>query len=314
MTLDIVLLAAGGFGVWLGAESMVRGAVSLAKYLGVSALVIGSTIVAFGTSAPELVVSAAAAFDGHAQLALGNVLGSNIFNIAVVLGLSAVIAPVAVSGDVLKRDMPIMPAATLLTVLLAFLDSMISRVDGILLLGCFAAHSYMSYRVARKDQARITQATGWEKPKFKWRNVFLLIGGTAILALGAEGMVRGAVGIAEALGVSKTVIGLTIVAFGTSIPELAASVVAAKHGESDLALGNVLGSNIYNLFLILGTTAVIAPVPSHIGVSSVEFIFFVGLALAVVPMSIIGRTVGRVRGVILFASYVTFVLLLISRQ
>lgn len=314
MAIDFLLLAAGGFGVWLGAEGMVRGAVALAKYLGVSALVIGSTIVAFGTSAPELVVSGVAAFRGYSEIALGNVVGSNIFNIAVVLGLSAVIAPVAVAPSVLKRDMPIMIGATLLMVALAYFGNEVGRVDGLILLMGFAAHSFMSYHLAVKDQARITQAPGWEKPDFKWLNILLLLGGTVILALGAEGMVRGAVGIAEALGVSKTVIGLTIVAFGTSIPELAASVVAAKHGESDLAIGNVVGSCIYNILLILGTTALIQPVPSMLTSASIDFMFCVGLAVLVVPMSLAGRRIGRVRGVLFLSTYVAFVLLLIRRH
>lgn len=314
MAIDILLLAAGGFGVWLGAEGMVRGAVALAKYLGVSGLVIGSTIVAFGTSAPELVVSSVAAFRGFSEIALGNVVGSNIFNIAVVLGLSAVVAPVVVAPSVLKRDMPFMIGATFLMVALAFVGNEIGRVDGLILLTCFAAHSVMSYRIAVKDQARITQVPGWEKPDFKWVNILLLLGGTAILAVGAEGMVRGAVGVAEALGVSKTVIGLTIVAVGTSIPELAASVVAAKHGESDIAIGNVLGSNIYNLLLILGVTAMIRPVPSVIGAQSFDFMFCVGLAVLVVPMSLVGRRIGRVRGILFLSCYAAFVLLLLSQH
>ncbi len=314
MAIDILLLLTGGFGVWLGAEGMVRGAVALAKYLGVSALVIGSTIVAFGTSAPELVVSAVAAFRGYSQIALGNVVGSNIFNIAVVLGLSALIAPVAVAKDVLKRDMPLMIGATFLMLLLAFFGQELSRVDGIILIAGFAAHTFMSYRIARGDQDRITKDPKWEKPDFLWMDIVYLLGGTAVLAFGAEGMVRGAVGIAQALGVSETVIGLTIVAFGTSIPELAASVVAAKHGESDLALGNVVGSNIYNLLLILGTTAVIRPVPAVINADSIEFIFFVGLALLVLPMSALGRRIGRLRGVVFVSTYVAFITLLILRH
>jgi cation:H+ antiporter len=314
MTFDILLLAAGGFGVWLGAEGMVKGAVALAKYLGVSALVIGSTIVAFGTSAPELVVSAAAAYQGHAQLAFGNVLGSNIFNIAVVLGLSAVIAPVTVASDVLKRDMPIMIGATLLLPALAFFGNEISRVDGLILLACFVAYGYVSFRAAKRDKTLAAQAPGREKPVFRWTNIVFLVGGTIILALGAEGMVRGAVGIAEALGVSKNVIGLTIVAFGTSIPELAASAVAAKHKESDLALGNIIGSNIYNILLILGTCGVITPVPTHIGGTSVDFMFFLGLALIIVPMSLIGRCIGRAKGALLLVSYGTFFAILTAQQ
>ncbi len=312
MFIDVMLLIAGGFGVWLGAEGMVKGAVYLAKYLGISALVIGSTIVALGTSAPELVVSAVAAFRGHTQIALGNVVGSNIFNIAVVLGLSALITPVKVAEEVIKRDMPLMIGATLLMLLLVFLGNEISRLDALLLLVLFGAHSYLSFRLARRDQAiSSTSLYGIEKIKFNWLYIVFLLGGTVVLAGGAELMVRGAVGIAESLGISKQIIGLTIVAFGTSIPELAASVVAAKHGESDLAIGNVVGSNVYNILLILGVSGLILPIPGVLNSASVDFLFCIGLALLIVPISLYQRRIGRLRGLFLFSTYLAFVAVLL---
>ena len=306
MAIDIVLLLVGGFGVWLGAEGLVKGAVKLAKYLGVSSLVVGFTVVAFGTSAPELVVSAFAAFQGHAAIALGNVVGSNIFNICLVLGLSALIAPVNVHPEVLSRDIPLVLAATFLALALAYFGNQVDRVDGIILLTFFTAHTVMSYRIAKRDQARITEA-GWKRPKLEAKHIAYLVGGMALLAVGAEAMVRGAVGVAEALGISQRIIGMTIVAFGTSVPELAASVVAARHGESDLSLGNVVGSNIYNLLLILGVTGLIAPIPSGLAAGiSVDFIFFVISAVLLYPLARIGRTVGRIDGALLVLVYAVF--------
>ena len=314
MVLDILLLAAGGFGVWLGAEGLVRGAVKLAAYLGVSSLVIGFTVVAFGTSAPELVVSSLAAIRGHAEIALGNVVGSNVFNICLVLGLSAIIAPVHVHREVLSRDIPLVLAATFVTIGLAYVGNVIGLFDGFVLLLLFVAHSYMSYRLAKRDQKRTTAEPGWERPTLKTMHIIFLIGGMIILAIGAEAMIRGAVGVAEALGMSPRIIGMTIVAFGTSVPELAASVVAAKHGESDLALGNVVGSNIYNLLLILGVTGLIAPIPSGMGMGlSSDFIILLICTIVLYPMARIGLRIGRLDGIALILIYCVFYYFLFFR-
>jgi cation:H+ antiporter len=307
MGVDLALLVVGGVGVWLGAEGLVRGAVRLAKYFGVSPLVVGFTVVAFGTSAPELVVSSLAAMRGHAEIALGNVVGSNIFNICLVLGLSAVISPVSVHREVVSRDIPLMLAATFVTLSLAYLGDVISRADGAILVLLFAAHTVMSYRLAKRDQRRSTAEPGWERSSLEAKYIFFLIGGIVVLAIGAEAMVRGAVGVAGALGMSQRVIGMTIVALGTSVPELAASVVAAKHGESDLALGNVVGSNLYNLLLILGVTGLIAPIQSGMaGGISEDFIFMVITSVAIYPLSRIGWRIGRLDGVLLILCYAVF--------
>ena len=254
-------MVGGGIGVWLGAEGMVRGSIKLAAYLGVPSLIIGLTVVAFGTSAPELVVSALASARGHSEIALGNVIGSNIINIALVLGISALIAPIAVSTEVLRRDIPIVVGVTFAVVAMVMVGKSVSRIDGVILLVLFACYVVFSYKQAIKEQQRTTMAPDWKQPVLRAYHILFLVGGIIAIAAGAEGMVRGAVGIAEALGMSKRVIGMTVVAFGTSIPEMAASVVAAKNGESDLALGNVVGSNLYNMTLILGTAAMISPIP-----------------------------------------------------
>jgi cation:H+ antiporter len=307
MALDIVLLAMGGFGVWLGAEGLVRGAVKLARYLGVSSLVVGFTVVAFGTSAPELVVSAFAAFGGHADIALGNVVGSNIFNICLVLGISALVSPVAVKRIVLLRDVSLVLVATLVVLGLAYVGSQIDRLDGTILLLLFAAHSYMSYRIAKQDRSRITKEIGWERPELRAVHILFLVGGMGLLATGAEFMVRGAVGVAGAMGLSQRIIGMTIVAFGTSVPELAASVVAAKHQESDLALGNVVGSNVYNLLLILGVTGLVAPISSGMADGlSADFVFLLLSALLLFPICRIGWRISRADGLFLVLVYAFF--------
>jgi cation:H+ antiporter len=310
MLFDVLFLIGGGVGVWLGAEGMVRGAVKLAAYLGVPSLIIGLTVVAFGTSAPELVVSSIAAVRGHSAIALGNVLGSNIINIALVLGLSAVVTPIAVSTEVLRRDIPVVVIVTFAVVVMAFLGDQIGRIDAAILLLVFIGHGIYSYKLAVREQQRRTTAPGWERPELKARHIAFLIGGTIILAAGAEGMVRGAAGIAESFGVSKRVIGLTIVAFGTSVPELAASVVAAKHKESDLAIGNVVGSNLYNMTLILGTASMIAPTPSKIQWPATDIIFFVVTVLMLIPLIRMGWRLGRIDGAILLTTYVLSVVFL----
>lgn len=304
MWVDVLFLVGGVIGVWLGAEGMVRGAVKLAAYLGVPSLIIGLTVVAFGTSAPELVVSSIAAARGHSAIALGNVLGSNIINIALVLGLSAVVAPIAISAEILRRDIPVVAVVTLAVVLMMFLGDQVGRIDALILLVIFVGHTFYSYKLAQREQLRRTTAPGWERPALKPIHIAFLIGGTLILAAGAEGMVRGAAAIAEAFGVSKRIIGVTIVAFGTSVPELAASVVAAKHKESDLAIGNVVGSNLYNMTLILGTAAMIRPIPSKIVWPATDVVFFVVTVLMLIPLIRMGWRLGRIDGAILLATYV----------
>ncbi len=296
-------MVGGGIGVWLGAEGMVRGSIKLAAYLGVPSLIVGLTVVAFGTSAPELVVSAIASARGHSEIALGNVIGSNIINIALVLGISALIAPIAVSTEVLRRDIPIVVGVTFAVVAMLMVGNSVSRVDGVILLAIFAGYMVFSYKLAMKEQQRATMAPGWKRPVLRARHILFLVGGIIVIAAGAEGMVEGAVGIAEAMGISKRVIGMTIVAFGTSIPELAASVVAAKKGESDLALGNVVGSNLYNMTLILGTAAMIAPLPVTLDLMSPEIIFFVLTVLVLIPLVRVGWRLGRTDGIILLALY-----------
>lgn len=310
MWLNGIFLVLGGFFVWLGAEGMVQGSVRLARYLGVPSLVVGLTIVAFGTSAPELVVSTLASVKGHSQIALGNVLGSNIINVGLVLGLSALIRPIAVSPELLRRDMLFLVILTLSVTGLIWLGSGMDRLDGAILVGVFVTHTVVSYRLAVKAQERMTSSTDWHPTEFKKKDVVCLVGGTVMLSLGAEAMVRGAVGVADGFGVDKRIIGMTIVAFGTSVPELAASVVAARHGESDLAIGNIIGSNIYNILLILGTASLIRPIHYEVGLTSYDLLFFVAMVLVLLPMLRWRWRLGRLGGAFLLGLYAVSVVML----
>ena len=312
MLRDIAMFVGGSCCVWLGAEGMVRGSVKLAAWLGIPSMIVGLTLVAFGTSAPELVVSAVASYRGLGEIALGNVIGSNIINIGLVLGLSAIIAPMAVRPEALRREMPVLVGVTIVVALMAVLGESLGRADGVLLIALFLGYTLLCYRLAVAERQRVTRIPGWERPALSWFHVFFLVAGTVVLALGAEGMVRGAVGVAEALGVSQRVIAVILVAFGTSLPELAASAVAARHGESDLALGNVIGSNICNMTFILGTAALIRPLPTSITWRSEYMIFFVAMVLVLVPMARIRWRVGRIDGMILLAMYALAVTLLIA--
>ena len=313
MWIDLLLLIGGGAAVWLGAEGIVRGAVKLAAYFGVSAMVVGLTVVAFGTSAPELVVSSVAAVQGQNEIALGNVLGSNIINIALVLGISAVIAPMVVTRQTFRQDLPLVAGTTILVVGMAIYGHNISRVEGIILLLLFGGYTVYTFARAFGENRRNTKVNGWERPQLKPWHIVMLLGGIPLLAFGAEGMVRGAVGIAQTAGISKQIIAMTMVAFGTSVPELAASIVAARHGEDDLCVGNVLGSNLYNMTLILGTAATIEPIPTSVTWHSWDMIFFVLSILVLFPMMRIGWRVGRTDGIILLLIYAASLFLLFTQ-
>jgi cation:H+ antiporter len=310
MWVDGIFLVLGGFFVWLGAEGMVQGSVRLARHLGVPSLVIGLTIVALGTSAPELVVSTLASLKGHSQIALGNVLGSNIINIGLVLGLSALIRPLAVSRELLRRDLLFLLILTLSVAGMIWLGSGVDRWDGAILMGVFVTHTLVSYRLAIKAQERMTSSTEWHPCQFTKKDFLYLVGGTIVLSLGAEAMVRGAVGVADGFGVDKRIIGMTIVAFGTSVPELAASVVAARHGESDLAIGNVIGSNVYNILLILGAASLIRPIHYELGPTSYDLFFFVIMVLVLPPMLRWRWRLGRLGGAFLLGLYAVSVVML----
>ncbi|MHB8798989.1 MAG: calcium/sodium antiporter [Thermoanaerobaculia bacterium] len=315
--LTIVLFAVGIGLLVLGAELLVRGASRLALAAGVSPLVVGLTVVAFGTSAPELAVSVRAAFAGSADIAYGNVVGSNIFNVLFILGLSAVVAPLLVDRQLIRRDVPIMVGVSLLLPVLA-LDGRIGRIDGMLLFGGILAYTAFSVVQSRKERAatreEMAAGTSDEATGPWWGNLLLVLGGVGMLVLGARWLVDGAVVFARALGVSELIIGLTIVAAGTSLPEVATSVLASIRGHRDIAVGNVVGSNIFNILCVLGLSGLVAPlgVPVAPGALAFDTPVMVAVALACLPIFFTGPGIARWEGSLFlfyYAAYVAFIVL-----
>jgi cation:H+ antiporter len=296
-----------------GAELLVRGASSLALALRVSPLVIGLTIVAYGTSAPELAVSVQSGFAGQGDLALGNVVGSNIFNVLLILGLSASIAPLVVSRQLVRADVPVMVGVAFVFGGLA-LDGSISRLDGLLLFAGAIGYSAYTLIQSRKEESPPAASNESERPRAPWPvQVALVVVGLAMLVLGSEWLVNGAVAFAETLGVSELIIGLTIVAAGTSLPEVATSVLASLRGERDIAVGNVVGSNIFNLLSVLGLTALVAPAAIPVPAAALAFDIPVMLAalLACLPIFFTGYMIARWEGLLFLGYYVAYTLYLI---
>lgn len=320
MLVDLLFFVVGLVILYYGAEWLVGGASRLATSYGISPVVVGLTVVAFGTSAPELVVSALASARGSGDIAVGNVIGSNIANIALILGVSAVIRPILVHRGLIVRDLPIMIGFAVLLQLLG-LNGIVSRIEGVVFLGLFVAYMLHVVRDARreasaaqelaeKERALIGQLPGGGEPKRR-RDLLLTVGGTIALVAGAQLLVDGATGIARDLGVPEVVIGLTLVAFGTSVPELAASVVASLRGEAQILLGNIIGSNIFNVSLILGFAALVRPLPVAPSLLRVEGPLMIGLSVLLAPFVYTGLKLNRWEGGALLAGYVTFVVWII---
>jgi cation:H+ antiporter len=302
-----------------GASALVRGASKLAFSFGISPLVVGLTIVAFGTSSPELAVSVGAALDGRTDIAIGNVVGSNIFNVLFILGLSALIAPLVVHVQLIRQEVPIMIGVSALLLVLA-LDGRLSRFDGLLLFGSIIAYTVFLIVQSRREsksvgaefEGEMPGAGDWDR---HWVVQALLVAaGLALLVLGAEWLVAAAVAIAQQLGISDVVIGLTIVAAGTSMPEVAASVVAALKGERDIAVGNVVGSNVFNVLCCLGLSSLVAADGLVVAASIINFDLWVMLAVAVacLPIFITGREIARWEGIVFlgyYAAYSTYLVL-----
>lgn len=305
MVMMIVLLISGTVLLYFGAELLVKGSANLAMRCGVSALVAGLTIVAFGTSAPELVVSIKAALDGLGDIAVGNVIGSNIFNIAIILGLSALIHPMKVHLNVLKVDTPVMLASSVL--LMAVLhDLYVSRVEGIFLFAGIIAYMTFTIITARRTgETKVDFPLEQLTPKKKVTpvlDIIFVIGGLCLLALGSRFFVNGAVSLARAIGVSEAVIGLTIVAVGTSLPELATSIIASIKKEEDIAIGNIIGSNIFNILAILGTSSTITPLNAS-GVGQISLYFMLGTTVLLMPFMRTGFVLNRIEGLMLLIVY-----------
>ena len=289
----------------LGADRLVRGGSSIALRLGLTPLVIGLTIVAFGTSMPELVVSSQAALDGHGEIALGNVIGSNIFNIAVILGLTALIRPLKVNLQVLRLDMPAMIFASLLFVFF-FRDHSITRGEGLILFLGILGYTAFTLYLARRETKKGSETVFQEGVPRKGKNVALdllwIAMGFSLLLLGSHLFVQGSIDIARMWGVSEAIIGLTIVALGTSLPELATSLAATLHKEVDIAIGNIVGSNLFNLLCILGIASLLMPVEGP-AISAVDIGMMLGTAVLLVSFMWTGFVVSRWEGLVLLCGY-----------
>jgi cation:H+ antiporter len=310
MLAHVALFAVGLVVLVIGAECLIRGAVQLATRLGISPFVVGLTVVGFGTSAPELVVTLSAVLNDKPALAVGNIVGSNIANIGLILGLAAVFRPIRGNMRLLTTELPIVLGVTLLFWFLVR-DNVLSRADaGVLLFG-FAAFTAYMFRTARRESAAVKAEVATEGkevgPVPAWRGVSFVVLGLLGLVGGAEMMVRGAVEIARFLGASELMIGLTVVAVGTSLPEMASTVAAALRGQSDLALGNVIGSNIFNVLLILGITGMVCPLRLSDAILMQELPAMALFAALLFPCLANGLRVSRWEGAILLAAYLGFV-------
>jgi cation:H+ antiporter len=319
MRLEEILWAVAGSAMLIaGAEFLVKAASRLARRAGISPLVAGLTVVAYGTSSPEMAVSIGSAFTGQGDIAVGNVIGSNIFNVLFIVGLSALIVPLKVSQQLLWLDVPLMIGASLLLLVLA-LDGSVSRTDGVVLLAGAVLYTVFIIREARKESALVqeeySREFGGEADKKAWPLQLLSIFiGLGMLVYGARWLVDGAVAIARSLGVSELVIGLTLVAAGTSLPEVAASVVASIRGERDIAVGNVIGSNLFNILVVLGLGALVAPNGINVAPAALRFDIPVMIAVAIAcsPIFFTGHSIARWEGAVFllyYAAYTVYVIL-----
>jgi len=311
--LDFILLILGLAVLVIGGEFLVKGAVGIARNLEISPLVIGMTVVSFGTSAPELLVSLQAAAEGSPEIAVGNVIGSNIANLALVLGVTVLIFPIIVERQTKVIDWPVMMLATILFYIFLF-DGIMDRWEGLVLF-CFLVTfiTWLIRRSRKESKLKIEEQGGKESTLL---TIGYLILGLIGLYFGSEWFVEGAVQIAINLGMSKSVIGVTIVAFGTSAPELVTSCVAAYRKQSDISIGTLIGSNIFNIMAVIGLTSVVRPIDLN-GVDASQFLNFdmywvAGIALALLPMMYFGVKFGRLKGVVLLISYIVYISIIVS--
>lgn len=318
--LDVFFLVAGLALILLGANGLTDGAAAVAKRFRISDLVIGLTIVAFGTSAPELVISVMAALGGSADMAIGNVVGSNVFNVLMIIGMTALVMPIKVGEGTLSKEIPLVVLASFV---LAFMGNdvlldggwanTISRIDGLVLLAFFLIFMRYTFAIARNGDGDDEVEEIREMPV--WKSALFIVGGLVGLVLGGQWFVNGASGIASSLGVSESTIGLTIVAGGTSLPELATSVTAALKKNPGIAIGNVIGSSLFNIFFVLGCSATISPL-SMGGINNIDLAVLAGSAVMfwIVGWFFKERTITRVEGALMAICYVAYTAYLVAMQ
>lgn len=317
--MTVLLFLSGLVLLIFGAEIMVRGASKIASALGISPLIVGLTIVAFGTSSPELAISIKGALSGQAGITLGNVIGSNIFNILFILGLSAIIIPLSVSQQLIRFDVPLMIGLSIM-VLLVCLNQLISRFDGLLLTACLIFYLgvliVLGLRKRSSENMSVPKAetNGSVKDEINWfLNIVLVITGLSLLVLGSRWFVNSAVDFASYLGVSELIIGLTIVSAGTSMPEVVTSIIAAIRGERDIAVGNIVGSNIFNILGVLGISSILAPtgIPVSEAVIGFDIPLMIVVAIACLPIFFTDGTISRWEGALFLSYYFAYTLYLI---
>lgn len=317
----VVMFVVGVVALVAGAEAMVRGAARLATRTGLSPIVIGLTVVAFGTSAPELAVSVGASINGEADLAIGNVIGSNIANVLLVLGLAAVVGGgLVVAQRIVRVDVPLMIGASILVWLLA-LNNKVGRLEGLLLIALLVGYLIWTIRSAQRGRVPNIEAEHADSPDHEqvrktsaWADIGYVIAGLVLLVIGAQGLVGAATEIAIDLGVSQLVIGLTVVAVGTSLPEIATSILAAARGERDLAVGNAIGSNLFNLLAVLGISAAVSPTALTVlqGAITVDIPVMIAAAVACLPLFATGYVLERWEGSVFlgfYAAYISWIVL-----
>lgn len=318
--MDILLLIGGLVLILLGANGMTDGAASVAKRFHIPPIVIGLTIVAFGTSAPELAVSVSSALKGSADIAIGNVVGSNLFNTLMIVGCTALVAPIVITGNTLKKEIPLCILSSIVLLICAndvFLDhagvNVLSTTDGLLLLCFFLI--FLGYTFAIASHGSSSSAGQEEEIKQLpiWKSILFIAGGLAGLIYGGQWFVEGASNIARSMGVSESIIGLTLVAGGTSLPELATSIVAALKKNPEIAIGNVIGSNLFNIFFVLGCSATITPLSLN-GITNFDLLALVGsgILLWLFGLFFAKRTITRIEGSIMVLCYIAYTVLLIT--
>lgn len=308
MMTALTLLAGLALLIW-GADLLVKGASRVAAGFGISPLVIGLTVVAFGTSSPEMAISVSSAWKGEADIAVGNVVGSNIFNVLFILGLSALITPLVVSKQLVKLDVPLMIGVSVLAFLLS-MDGRIAFWEGAILFAGVIGYTILAIRMGKASGEAGEAVEGADRT---WMNIGLIAVGLVLLVLGSQWLVSAAITIATAMGVSELVIGLTIVAAGTSMPEVATSITAAIRGQRDIAVGNVVGSNIFNILAVLGLTAMVAPGGLPVSQAAINFDYPVMMAVAVacLPIFFVGYTIQRWEGALFLGYYVAYTVYLV---
>lgn len=319
MIIEVLLFIVGLVLLYFGAEFLVGGAGAIALRLGITPLVVGLTVVAFGTSAPELLVCLMAAFQGSDDISVGNIVGSNIANIALILGCSAMVRPLEVNVQAVRREFPVMVVASIMMVLVA-IDGQITRIEGSILAISMVFYLLYAFFSASKrgddgevdaEELEEIEDVDLEGPQYK--NYAKIFGGILGLAGGAYLMVESAKTIALAVGIPELVIGITIVAFGTSLPELATSLVAAFRQESDISVGNVIGSNVFNIFLVLGLSAIIVPIAVGQAAVDIDLWIMLAVAIGIWPILRSGHRVNRLEGGFMLLFYVGYIVYLFVR-